>query len=253
MTEAFRQRGSGLAEPGGGLSRRESASLPRMGQAIGSLLPLAVGVALSPVPIMVVIAMLFSPRAGSNGPVYVLGWIVAVGGVAGIALAASDVAGVGSEGPPTDGASWLRLGLGVLLLIGASRQWQKRTPPGAEASLPKWMAGIDAFTAPKAFGLAMLLGLKPKNLILSFAAGTTIAQANLSGGEQWGALAVFVVLASGALAIPVLYRAFGGARAQRTMDGWKLWMQHNNAAVMTVVFLAFGAVLSGQAIQALSA
>jgi hypothetical protein len=37
--------------------------------------------------------------------------------------------------------------------------------------------------APKAFGLAVLLGLKPKNLILSAAAGTTIAQAHLSNDE----------------------------------------------------------------------
>jgi len=62
--------------------------------------------------------------------------------------------------------------------------------------MPKWMASGDAFMAPKAFGLAVLLGgLKPKNLILGAAAGTTIAQAGLSG-EQGVALAVFVVLAS---------------------------------------------------------
>jgi hypothetical protein len=224
-----------------------------MGQAIGQFLPLAIGVALSPVPIIVVILMLFSQRAKSNGPAYLLGWIIAVGAVAGIALAVSDVASVGSEDAATNAASWLKLTLGVLLLFGAARQWQKRPAAGEDTALPRWMAGIDTFRAPKAFGLAVLLGLKPKNLILSAAAGTTIAQADLSGGEQWGALVIFVFLASVAIAIPVLYHAFGGERAQRTMNGWKLWLQQNNAAVMTVLFLVFGFVLSGQAIQTLFA
>jgi len=96
-----------------------------VGQAIGQFLPLAIGVALSPVPIIVVIAMLFSPHAKSNGPAYLLGWLIAVGMVAGISLAASDVASVGSEEAATNGASWVKLALGVLLLYGALRQWRK--------------------------------------------------------------------------------------------------------------------------------
>jgi hypothetical protein len=116
------------------------------------------------------------------------------------------------------------------------------------------MAGIEALTAPRACGLALLLaGLKPKNLILAAAAGTTVAQANLSATGQVGALAVFVGLASAGIVTPVVYHALGGERVQRTMDGWKLWLQNHNAAVMTVLFLVFGFVLSGQAVQSLSA
>ena len=248
-----------LAKATVGRSRRHrlsicrSDNLPRVGEAIGQFLPLAVGVALSPVPIIVVIVMLFSPHAKSNGPTYLLGWVIAVGAAAGIALAASDVASVGSEDAATNGASWVKLALGVLLLLGARRQWRTRPAPGNEPSMPTWMGGIDTFKAPKAFGLAVLLGLKPKNLILSAAAGTTIAQADLPRTQQCAALVIFIVLASAAIAIPVLYHAFGGDRAQRTMDGWRLWLQRNNAVVMTVLFLVFGFVLSGQAIQTLSA
>ncbi len=224
-----------------------------MGQAIGQLLPLAIGVALSPVAIMVVIAMLFSQRAMPNGPVYLAGWLAAVGGAAGVALAVSDVASVGSEEAATNAASWAKLGLGVLLLAGASRQWHRRPSPGEQAQAPKWMAGIDGFTPAKSFGLALLLGLKPKNLILSIAAGTTIAQAGLPGGEQLAALAAFIALAGITVAAPVLYRAFGGDRAAANMDGWKLWLQQNNATVMTMLLLVFAFVLTGQAIQTLAA
>ncbi len=39
-----------------------------MGQGVGSILTFAVGVAISPVPIIAVILMLFSQRARVNGP-----------------------------------------------------------------------------------------------------------------------------------------------------------------------------------------
>ena len=224
-----------------------------MGQAIGQLLPLAIGVALSPVPIIVVIALLCSARATANGSAFLLGWLLGVGAVAGIALAVSDVASVGSESTPSDAASWVKLVLGVLLLIGAGRQWRKRSADSEETTPPKWMEGIETSTAPRAFAFAVLLaGLKPKNLILGVAAGTTIAEADLSAGGQFAALAIFVVLASVFIITPVLYHALGGERVQRTMDGWKLWLQDHNAAVMAVLFLVFGFVLGGQAIQALA-
>jgi hypothetical protein len=48
-----------------------------MGEAIGQSLPLAIGVALSPVPIIAVVLMLTTARA--NGPAFVLGWLVGLG------------------------------------------------------------------------------------------------------------------------------------------------------------------------------
>ena len=42
-----------------------------MGQAIGEVLPLAVGVALSPLPIVAVVLMLVTVRAKVNGPAFI--------------------------------------------------------------------------------------------------------------------------------------------------------------------------------------
>ena len=46
-----------------------------MNQAIGQLLPFAVGVGLSPLPIIAIVLMLATPRARVNGPAFLLGWI----------------------------------------------------------------------------------------------------------------------------------------------------------------------------------
>jgi len=49
-----------------------------MGQAISEVLTFAVGVAISPMPIIAVILMLFSQRAKVNGPAFLLGWVLAL-------------------------------------------------------------------------------------------------------------------------------------------------------------------------------
>jgi hypothetical protein len=75
-----------------------------MGEAIGQILPLAVVVAFSPMPIVAVVLMLVSARARVNGPAFVLGWILGVGVVGGIILAVSGPADASDNGQP---ATWV--------------------------------------------------------------------------------------------------------------------------------------------------
>jgi threonine/homoserine/homoserine lactone efflux protein len=46
-----------------------------MGQAIGSVLSLAIVVALSPIPIVAIVVTLATPRGKANGPAFVVGWM----------------------------------------------------------------------------------------------------------------------------------------------------------------------------------
>ncbi len=81
-----------------------------MWPAIGDLLPSAVGVALSPVPIIAVIMMLGTPKARSNGPAFAVGWVAGLVIVSVIVVLVAS----GSDDPDsvTAGKS---LGLGALL------------------------------------------------------------------------------------------------------------------------------------------
>jgi len=71
-----------------------------VGKAIGDSLPLAVGVALSPLPIIAVVLMLTTPRARVNGPVFVLGWLAGLAVVGAIVLCVAGPAGASSSGSP---------------------------------------------------------------------------------------------------------------------------------------------------------
>ena len=136
-----------------------------MESALGSILPQAIGVAISPVPIIAVILMLFSKRARSNGTAFLIGWVLALVVVGSIVLVLANLGKVSTNGTPSTLAYVLKLLLGLLFLFMSFRQWRGRPKEGEEPHMPKWMETIDQFTAAKAFGLAALLaGVNPKNL-----------------------------------------------------------------------------------------
>lgn len=223
-----------------------------MGNAIGSILPQAIAVAISPVPIIAVILMLFSQRARSNGTAFLLGWVLALVVVGSVVLILADLGKVSAGGTPSTLAYVLKLLLGLLFLLMAVRQWRSRPKEGEAARMPGWMATIDTFTAGKAFGLsALLAGVNPKNLALTLAAALSIAQANVSGAQPWIALAVFVILASLTVAVPVLYYLLAGPSAEKALASWKSWLVANNATVMFVLLLVLGMLLLGQGLGGL--
>ena len=225
-----------------------------MGPTIGAILPMAIGVAISPVPIIAVILMLFTPRARTNGPAFAAGWVLALLVVGGIVLALSEAGDIATESTPSDLAYTVKLLLGALLLLGAARQWGSRPKEGEEPEMPNWMATIDTFTPGKSFGLgALLAGVNPKNLALTIAAAVSIGQANLGGAEPILALLAFVVIGSLTVAGPVLYFLLAGASAERALTSGKTWLVANNHAVMSVLFVVFGAVLIGQGFGGLTA
>jgi hypothetical protein len=223
-----------------------------VGQAIGDLLPSAIGVALSPVPIIAVILMLGTPRATSNGPAFAVGWVLGLVVVSTIVLVLTNGADTNDSGA-SDAVGWLKLVFGVLFLLLAAQQWRSRPKPGTEAAMPRWMAAIDSFTAGKSLGLgALLSGLNPKNLALTVAAAATISQSGLSAGGDVIAVAVFVVIGSLTVAGPVVLYLLAKERAGRWLASVKDFMAAHNAVIMMVVLLVLGAKLLGNGIGTLT-
>ena len=149
--------------------------------------------------------------------------------------------------------SLLKLGLGVLLLVTAWRQWRGRPRQDEEPEMPSWMLRADSFTAPRAVGLGVALAVfNPKNLLLLLGAVAAISQTGASTAAQTGALAVLVLIATiGAGAPVVLYFALG-ERAAGPLEGLKRWMSLHGAPIMVVLCLLIGAKLIGDAVSGLT-
>ena len=223
-----------------------------MSSVLGELLPLAVGVAVSPVPIIAVILVLLAPRAGSTSLTFAAGWVIGIAAAAVLFVLISGAAPTDDDGEPSAVVSWIKLILGAALLLLSWRNWRNRPRPGSKAELPGWLTAIDKVTPGRAAGLGFVLAaINPKNLGLLAAAGGAIGAAGASTSEVTILLVIFVVLAACTVVLPVIVYRLAGARAQAPLENLKQWLEANNNTVMVILLLTMGAVLVGKGIGGL--
>ncbi|KQQ93319.1 hypothetical protein ASF62_16630 [Leifsonia sp. Leaf325] len=220
-----------------------------MGSVIGDILPLALGIAISPIPIIAAILMLLSPKAKGTSVGFLLGWVLGIVVVVVLFELLSSIipASDPDAAKPIAGVIKLLLGLGLLFL--AWRQWGSRPQHGAEAALPKWMAAIDTMTTTRGIILGFVLAaVNPKNLIMAVGAGVTIGTAGLETGEIVVVTLIFVVIAAITVALPVIGYLAASSKMAAPLEALRAWLVQNNATVMAVLLLVIGVVMIGKGI-----
>jgi threonine/homoserine/homoserine lactone efflux protein len=224
-----------------------------MGRALGEVLPLAVAIAIFPVPIIAVVLVLGSERGRTKGAAFVLAWCVGLAAVGAIVLLVAGGLDASDDGEPATWANVVLLVLGVVLLAYAVKQLRGRPRAGEESPTPGWMRTVDDFTPLQAGGAGFALtALNPKNVLLTAAAATEIAEVGLSAGEQAVVLVAFVVIASIGVLAPVAAVVVLGDRSREPLDALRGWMARQNAVIMAVLFVLIGAKLVGDAISGFS-
>ncbi|WP_037864361.1 GAP family protein [Streptomyces sp. NRRL S-340] len=221
-----------------------------MGHAVGDVLGLAAGVAISPLPIVALILILATPRGRLNGPLFALGWVLGLAVLGAIMLAVGGSGGASTHKHPATWVGALKLALGLLLAFFGARQWRRRPTDPSQAQLPKWMAAIDRFTPLKILGLGFLLSAaNAKNAPLTIAAGASISSAGITLPQQIGALAIFVIIASVGVLAPLAVYLLMGERAKSILNDWRDWATRHNVAIMAVLFFVLGLKLLGDGIS----
>ena len=213
-------------------------------EALGGSLSAAVGIAISPVPIIATILMLLAPRARSASIGFAVGWLVGIVVAVGVmgALAQS------LDGGPLLGSTArvvIYAVLGLLLLALAWREFRHR----AEGGMPGWMSAIDSMSVGKAAALgAAFSALNPKNLGLAAVAGVDIGGAGLPAAETFVTVLVFALLAGSTVLIPVIAYLLVPGRIADPLDSLKNWLTANNHTVMAVLLLVLGVAVLGKAL-----
>ena len=210
------------------------------------MLPFAVGIAISPVPIITVILMLFTPRPKSNGAGFLLGWFLGIGLPALVVFMLDRMINQGNDAsPPSRIASTLRIAFGFLLILVATWNWVKRNKPDDENKKPLLMKVVDSITPWKAILLGFLFAdvTNPKNLALTVAGCLAIAGGHLTALGNIFSLTLFTGMASLGVAIPVLLFMSGGEKAKQTVEQWRQWLMKHKKGVMAVLFFVFGVAL----------
>lgn len=209
---------------------------------IGTVLPLALVVGLSPLPIMPSIALLMTPRARRNSAAYLAAWVATLAIVTALAMA---LAGVRDPGPANDEAvGWVQLATGLVFLGLALAKWLSRPEPGTPAEVPAWMAALDAYTPARSARLgALLAGANPKNLLMALAAGAEIAVLATGPGQAALSLVAFVLVGSIGAGTPVLVHRMLGERATPLLRHWKRWLEQHSTSLAVGLLVVLGTLL----------
>nr|WP_202511590.1 GAP family protein [Streptomyces sp. SID3343] len=217
------------------------------------MLPSAVGIAISPLPLIAVILMLATPKGRVNGIAFAAGWTLSLAtATALLVLLGSGADAAGADGTPATWTGWVKLVLGALFVLLAVKQFTGRPREDHVAAPPGWMKALDRFTPAKSAGLAAALAVaNPKNLVLVVGGALAIAGSTAGTGGKSIAAVLLVVVASLCTTVPLAVYLLGGERSAKTLDSWKAWMSAHNAAIMTTVLGLLGAKYIGDAISTL--
>lgn len=209
------------------------------------VLPLAVGIAASPFPIIPVILLLFTRRPRAASAAFLAGWVAGIVAATTAFVLLAEV--VQAHDHPPQWASWTRIVLGAALAVLGVRQWLARD---ATDEVPGWMRSVESASPSGALRLGVLLSAaNPKILLLTGAAGLAIGTEADSPAAVAAAVAAFTLVAASTVAVPVVLYAILGERILPPLATAKDWLQANNAAVMAIVVTVIGLVLAAKGIQ----
>lgn len=208
-----------------------------------SLIPHAVAVALSPLPIAALIFLLLSNKPKANSVGFLAGWFTAL--IINVSLFAFlfGVANVPKGGDPV-GVKVFDIILGVILILFALNEWKGIPKKGQKAKVPKWMQAVANFNPAKSFLIAAsLVTINAKNTVLDVAVGNVISQNTTSSIETLTAIIVFSFVASLSILIPVVLFLVFGSKLKGALNGVNGFFIKNSNFILAILFFLLGVSL----------
>lgn len=233
-----------------------------------SLLPLSLGIVMSPLAIMALVAVLLSRRARVNGVMFFVGWVlgVAVGLIASFLLLG--LFELHERQAPPLWVPVLRLLVGIGLLLGAvwiyrrggarkRAMAQASTPAEVTAAapqLPGWLKSVETFTPARSLilGFGIFL-LNPVDLSCAVLAALDVRLAALDTATSVLVLVVFGVIGVLPIGIPVALVLVKGESATPTLTRIRTWIAGHTNALNAALVLVIAVLQLQKAISALLA
>ena len=218
------------------------------GSVLATLIPLALVVAVSPLSVIPAVLVLQTPRPRPTGLAFLGGWLLGLAALTAVFVVSSDALGALRESPPA-WASWLRVVLGLALIGYGIYEWLTRR---RHTGSPKWMRPFTTLTPARA-GLTglVLVVIRVEVLTMCALAGLAIGGSRLGMSANSIIAAIFVVVATSTVAIPVLAYAAAGDRLNEPMARLKNWMERNNAALLAAILIVIGLMVLHNGVRAL--
>jgi len=221
-------------------------------QAVGHILPFAVALALSSVPIMATIFILLSPNRKRSALPFMIGWVVGLFVVvAGAALLAQAVPTSRSPRQPDTVVGWIEIVLGLALIALTLFTLRRSRRRSTEISMPKWLRSAGEMGPWSALGLALVLNIRPKALLLAIAAGLTVRADADEPSEALVAVVVYTIVACSTVAVPIIGTLLAPAKMEPRLVSARSWLGRNGEALGSIIGIVIGVVIVGMGIARL--
>ena len=202
-------------------------------------LPIAFGVAASPMTIVALIILLMTPRALPNSYAFLLGWFIGLFLVGTVVLISPGF--IAFTNSPTSVAGWVRIGLGTLFLIICIFLIKNLPKKGQETVPPKWLERVDSYGPIQAINIGLFLSIvNVKNAAMVASGAVIIGGAGLSFLQKLILLILFCLIASlGVLLAQAIFLIFRTA-AENLLARYKVWLQRYSSLILMLVLISFG-------------
>lgn len=212
------------------------------------LIPLGLVIALSPITVIPAVLVLHAPRPRPASLAFLGGWLLGMGALTAAFVGVSDLLGGLHQAPPT-WASWLRVVLGGALIAFGVYRWLTRH---RHTKTPAWMRSFAKLTPLRAGVTGVVLAVvRLEVVVLSAAAGLAIGTGGLGVAAAVICGAVFVLVSSLTVAVPILAYVGAGDRLDDALERLKAWMEDNHGAMLAVILVLIGLLVLYNGIHAL--
>ncbi|MGI9822981.1 GAP family protein [Agromyces sp. Marseille-Q5079] len=217
--------------------------------AIGHVLPIAIAMAFSTVPIMATIVLLLSPNRDRTALPFLIGWVLGLLVVVSLCVLGAQLIPTPKFGlrPNTAIGIWETV-IGSALIVLAVVSWV-RSRRTTHTEMPAWLRSIDKFGRWPAFGLALLLNVRPKAILLAIAAGLAIRGENLDLTASAISIGVYVVIAASTVAVPIIVTLADPARMEPRLVTTQDWLIRNSGLVTSLIVLLVGVIVLGSGLS----
>lgn len=221
-------------------------------QAFGQLLPIAVATAISSVPIMAMIMILLSPHRTTTALPFLIGWVAGIAGLVALCVLVAQTMPVSRVGRPDTALGIAEMVIGVAIIAVAVVSWRRRDRAAPTSrtetdspDLPRWLRTVGSLGAWSTCGVALVLNLRPKGLLLAIAAGLVLRGASLSLSENVVVLAGYTAIAGSTILVPIVLTLAAPDRMEPRLILVKEWLKRYQSAVSTAILIMVGVVAIG--------
>ena len=222
-----------------------------MWSALGDTLPLAAGIALSPLGMIISLVMLMGDRGRRKTAMFGLCWFLSVLVVAGIAYFIVEAADTADAARAVLGVEGLQLLLALVCFVLAAITW-RRIPRGGESRESRLLQRLDNINVLGAAGLGLAQGFaRVKNIFLAFGAGARLGEVGLARGEGVFPLAIFALVSTAGVLVPLIFALVNRRQVPTSLVRAREWLEANMSSITIVALLVVGVYFLGQGLDIL--